>query len=108
MLIPDYTVDDLKHLPLRAIAVFAVRCARRVEHLATGDQHAGEKLSPAVAAAIQMVEDFARGLPFTKCASVLAKIEVGRHAARDELVQERALTTVIWTTHMMATAQRCA
>ena len=77
MLIPDYTVQDLKQLPLRAIAVFTVRCTRRVEHLATGDRPEAEGLVPVVEAAIQTVEDFARGLTFTKHALVNQQIEMG-------------------------------
>src|SRR5208337_5355370 len=33
MNIPEYSAQDLKKLPLRAIAALAARCARRVEHL---------------------------------------------------------------------------
>ena len=34
MKLPDFTVEHLKALPLRAIVAFAARCARRVEPLA--------------------------------------------------------------------------
>ena len=34
MELPDFTVEHLKALPLRAIVAFAARCARRVEPLA--------------------------------------------------------------------------
>ena len=34
MQLPDFTVEHLKALPLRAIVAFAARCARRVEPLA--------------------------------------------------------------------------
>jgi hypothetical protein len=105
LLIPEYTVADLKQLPLRAIAVFAVRCARRVEHFATADHRETEALVPAVEAAIQMVEDFARGLAFTRCARVIQQIEAGRDAARGELLRERALAAVVRATHMVTTAQ---
>ena len=33
MQVPDFTVEHLKELPLRAIVAFAGRCARRVEYL---------------------------------------------------------------------------
>ena len=33
MELPDFTVEHLKKLPLRAIVAFAAHCARRVEHL---------------------------------------------------------------------------
>ena len=34
MQVPEFTVEHLKKLPLRAIVAFAARCARRVEQLA--------------------------------------------------------------------------
>jgi hypothetical protein len=34
MRLANFTLDQLKVLPLRAIVAFAARCARRVEHLA--------------------------------------------------------------------------
>ena len=34
MVLPGFTVEHLKVLPLRAIVAFATRCARRVEPLA--------------------------------------------------------------------------
>ena len=32
MIVTNYTPEDLKKLPLRAIVALAARCARRVEH----------------------------------------------------------------------------
>ncbi len=65
MTIPKYTAEDLKKLPLRAIVALAARCARRVEHLALfPDDHPGsDGCRAAVRDALQMAEDFSRGLP---------------------------------------------
>ncbi len=34
MELPNFSIEDLKKLPLRAMIAFAARSARRVEHLA--------------------------------------------------------------------------
>jgi hypothetical protein len=62
MIVTKYTADDLKKLPLRAIATFAARCARRVEHqaLLPDDHPENEKRRTAMAAALCLAEDFAR------------------------------------------------
>lgn len=59
---PDFTVDHLKRLPLRAIVAFAARCARRVEPLAQrpeGDPER-ERHRACIESALRMAEDFAR------------------------------------------------
>src|SRR5271156_1487560 len=80
MIVTKYTADDLKKLPLRAIAAFAARCARRVEHQALlPDEHPEhEKRRSAVAAAICLAEDFARNSPCTSCESVIRSVEESR------------------------------
>src|SRR5206468_10583972 len=63
MQLPDFTVEHLRQLPLRAIVAFAARCARRVEPLAQlpeGDPRR-ETRREAVEAALRMAEAFARG-----------------------------------------------
>src|SRR5688500_11096927 len=57
------TVEDLKELPLRAIAAWAVRCARRVQPLIPPPEGRPETDRPraVVEAALRMAEDFARG-----------------------------------------------
>ena len=63
MIIPRYTTEDLKQLPLRAIVAFAARCARRVEPL--GQLAAGhpqrESRRVAIDNAIRLAEEIARG-----------------------------------------------
>ncbi|MBV8487674.1 MAG: hypothetical protein JO161_05300, partial [Planctomycetaceae bacterium] len=65
MNIHEYTAQDLKKLPLRAIVALAARCARRVEHLALlPDGHPEcDSYRQAVSDALGMAENFARGLP---------------------------------------------
>ena len=64
MQVPDFTVEHLKELPLRAIVAFAARCARRVEHLAKlpeGDPRS-ESRRAAVEAALCLAESYANGI----------------------------------------------
>ena len=63
MRLANFTLDQLKALPLRAIVAFAARCTRRVEPLAQlpeGDPQR-ESRRTAVDAALRMAESFARG-----------------------------------------------
>jgi hypothetical protein len=106
MLIPKYTLDDFKKLPLRAIVAFAARCARRVETLAIppDDHPEHERCVSAVRDAIQMAEDFARGSPCTSCEAVTSAIEASRDAARGALVREDAMSAVVQAAYTAATA----
>ena len=106
MIIPKYTLDDFKKLPLRAIVAFAARCARRVEQLAIppDDHPEHERCRSAVRDAIQMAEDFARGLPCTSLESVIPAIEASREAAQGELVRANAIAAVVQAAYTAATA----
>ncbi len=110
MIIPKYTLDDFKKLPLRAIVAFAARCARRVEKLATppNDHPEHERCELAVRDAIQMADDFARALPCTSCRSVISAIEASRGAARGTLVREDAISAVVQAAHTAETALNAA
>jgi hypothetical protein len=82
MKLANFTLDQLKVLPLRAIVAFASRCARRVEPLALlpeGDPKR-ENRRAAVDAALRMAEEFARGTDAAPDESVIALID----ATRDE------------------------
>ncbi len=63
MIRTNYTVEDLKKLPLRAIVAFAARCARRVESFAQfpadHPQHEARRL--AIDNAIRLAEEISRG-----------------------------------------------
>ncbi len=106
MIIPKYTLDDFKKLPLRAIVAFGARCARRVESLAIPpDNHpAHESCRSAVTDAIEFAEDFARGSPCTACESVIPAIEASREATRGELVRENAIAAVLQAAYTAAAA----
>jgi hypothetical protein len=58
----------------------------------------------AVRDAIQMAEDFARGVPRTSSASVVSAIEACRSVAQGALVREKAMAAVAETAHAAATA----
>jgi hypothetical protein len=78
MKVPDFTVEQIKRLPLRAIVAFAARCARRAEPLAQlpleHPEH--ERRRAAVDAALRMAESVARGSTACPDESVAAAIPV--------------------------------
>ncbi len=106
MSIPNYTAEDLKKLPLRAIVALSVRCARRVEALALlPEDHArADDCRAAVKAALQMAEDFARGAACTSCESVISAIEACRDTAQGEIVRANAIAAVVQAAYAAATA----
>ena len=69
MIRTQYTTEDLKKLPLRAIVAFAARCARRVESIAQfpADHPQREARRVAIDNAIRLAEEISRG---SACASV--------------------------------------
>ena len=101
-----YTADDLKKLPLRAIVAFAARCARRVERLALppDDHSEKEKWSAAVAEALRVAEDFARGLPCPTIESAVRAVEAGQASLQGDLLRENAYAAVVRAAHAAATA----
>jgi hypothetical protein len=85
MRLANFTVDQLKVLPLRAIVAFAARCARRVEPLAQlpeGDPRR-ETRREAFEAALRMAEAYASGTDVTPDESVVAAIDASRDAGGD-------------------------
>ncbi len=69
MIRTQYTMEDLKKLPLRAIVAFAARCARRVESISQlpADHPQREARRVAIDNAIRLAEDISRG---SACASI--------------------------------------
>jgi hypothetical protein len=108
MQVPDFTVEDLKKLPLRAIVALAARCARRVEHLAQlpqgHPQH--ESRRAAVEAALCMAESYAAGSSAPPEESVLAAIEATRCAANGPAGNEDATIAVFEAAKAAAAASR--
>jgi hypothetical protein len=107
MIVPNYTPEDLKKLPLRAIVALGARCARRVEHLALlpDDHPEKERCRAAVGAALRVAEDFARGRPCPSLESVVREIEACRSIGEGAFVHDMAMAAVIRAAHAAATAR---
>jgi hypothetical protein len=101
-----FTAEDLKKLPLRAIVAFAVRNARRVEHLAVPpDGHPKkEAVRAAIAEGLWLAEDFARGRSSPALEDAVVAIEAGQEAAQVEIARENAYAAVVRAIHAAATA----
>src|SRR5689334_552881 len=108
MIVTNYTPEDLKKLPLRAIVALSARCARRVEYLALlpADHAEGERCRAAVANAIRLAEDFAKGLPCPTLESVAREVEACRAIAEGDFVHDSAMGAVVLAAHAAATALR--
>jgi hypothetical protein len=106
MIVTNYTAEDLKKLPLRAIVALAVRCARRAEHLARlPDGHPeNERCRTVASSAIRMAEDFARGLPCVSLESAVQEVESAREIAKGDFARETALGSIILATRAAANA----
>jgi len=106
MIIPEYTAEDLKRLPLRAIVALAARCARRVEHLALapdGDPDSNA-CCQAVSDALSMAENFARGHPCPSSESVIRAVEKCRDAAQENSARQNALAAAVQAAYSAASA----
>jgi hypothetical protein len=106
MIVTNYTPEDLKKLPLRAIVALAARCARRVEHLALlpDDQPEAQRRRAAVASAIRLAEDCAKGLPCPSLKSVVREIEACRAVVEGDFVRDSAMGAVVWAAHSAGAA----
>jgi hypothetical protein len=106
MIVPDYTTEDLKKLPLRAIVALAARCARRVESLSLlPDDHPElERYRTAVDNAIRLAEDFARGSPCRAVETVIREVDACRAIAQGEYVPEAAVGAAARAAHAAAAA----
>jgi hypothetical protein len=106
MIVTNYTVDDVKKLPLRAIVALSVRCARRVAHLALlpDDRLESERCRAAVANAILLAEDFAMGLPYSSAESVVREVEACRALAQYDYVRDSAMGTIVLAARAAANA----
>ena len=105
MKLANFTVEQLKALPLRAIVAFAARCARRVEHLAQlpeGDPQR-ESRREAIEAALQMAESFARGTDEPPDESVVAAIDASRDVGGG-LAAAAAASAIAQAAHAAASA----
>ena len=105
MKLANFTIDQLKALPLRAIVAFAARCARRVEPLAQlpDGNPQRESRREAVEAALRMAESFARGTDDPPDESVVAAIDASRDAG-GEPACEAAASAIAQAAHAAASA----
>ena len=106
MTVTNYTPEDLKRLPLRAIVALAARCARRVERVALlpEDHPEAARCRAAVSGALRLADDFARGLPCPSLESVVREIEACRAIGEGAFVHDMAMAAVIRAAHAAATA----
>jgi hypothetical protein len=106
MIVTNYTPEDLKKLPLRAIVALAARCARRVEHLVRlPDTHpVRDRCRVATANAIRLAEDFASGSPCSPAETVVREIEECRALANCDFTADSALATVVMAARAAANA----
>jgi hypothetical protein len=93
MIVTNYTPEDLKKLPLRAIVALAARFARRVEpQTVLSDGHPmKERCRSAVANAIGQAEAFANGEPCSSLEPVVREVEACRALAAGDFVCDSAL-----------------
>ncbi len=105
MKLANFTLEQLKALPLRAIVAFAVRCARRVEPLAQLPEGNAQRESrrEAVEAALRMAESFARGTDAPHDESVVAAIDASREAG-GEPANVAAASAIAQAAHAAASA----
>jgi hypothetical protein len=105
MKLANFTLEQLKELPLRAIVAFAARCARRVEPLAQLPEGNAQRESrrEAVEAAIRMAESFARGTDAPPDESVVAAIDASREAG-GETANVDAVSAIAQAAHAAASA----
>src|SRR5271157_2488022 len=105
MKLANFTLEQLKELPLRAIVAFAARCARRVEPLAQLPEGNAQRESrrEAVEAALRMAESVARGKDAPPDESVVAAIDASREAG-GEPANVAAASAIAQTAHAAASA----
>ena len=105
MIRTNYTVEDLKKLPLRAIVAFAARCARRVEDLSELPEGHPERESrrAAINAAIQLAEEISRGSACTSVEPVVRAVEATQAISGNGVACECAAAAVAAAARTAAT-----
>jgi hypothetical protein len=106
MIVTNYSPEDLKKLPLRAIVALSARIARRVEHLALlpDDDPDSKRCRAAVEHAIGLAEAFANGSPCSSVESAVREIEACRAVVQRDFVHDSAIGAVVLAAHAAATA----
>jgi hypothetical protein len=105
MKLANFTIEQLKALPLRAMVAFAARCARRVEPLAQLPEGNPQRKSrrQVVEAALRMAESFASGMDAPPDESAVAAIDASRDAG-GELACSSAAFAIAQAAHAAASA----
>ena len=108
MIVTNYTPENLKKLPLRAIVALAARCARQVEHLALlPDNHPeSQRCRAAVTNALRLAEDFAKGVPCSPSGSVVHEVETYWAVAEGDFLRASAMGAIALAARAAATAER--
>jgi hypothetical protein len=106
MKLPEFTVEHLEKLPLRAIVAFAARCARRVEpHAQLPEGHPQkESRRVAVEAALLIAEAFAKGSVTRPDESVVAAVDASQRVAGGAPGSEDATAAAAKAAHAALTA----
>jgi hypothetical protein len=106
MIVTNYTSEDMKRLPLRAITALVARCARRIapRALIPDDHPDVGRYRAAIENAIQLAEDFAKGLPCPALESSVREIESCEALAEGAFVRETALHAIVLVAHTAASA----
>ena len=108
MILSNYTVENLKKLPVRAIVALSARCARRVEHPPRLPyEHPKQRWCQGVVAnAIGAAADVAKGLQCASLDSVVREAGACRAVADGDFVREMALGAVVMPTRAAASTVR--
>ncbi len=105
MIVTNYTTEDLKKLPLRAIVALIARCARRVEQLALPpDDHPESTALPGGRGERHPTgRGLREGLALPIARIVVREIESCRAVAEGDFVRESAMETIVLAAHAAAT-----
>ncbi len=105
MISTQYTTEDLKKLPLRAIVAFAARCARRVEPVSQlpADHPLRDARRATIGNAIQLAEEIARGSACAYVEPVVQALDSTQAIAGNGIACECAAAAAAAATRTAAT-----
>lgn len=106
MMIREITLEELKKLPLRALAAFAARCARRVEALAASppDDPENNRCGGLVDRAIRFAEEFAQGRPVDGLEPAIRELATIRDSALGSVGRWDAIAAAVAAASTVVTA----
>jgi hypothetical protein len=105
MLDTNFSPEDLKRLPLRAIVAFAARCARRAEQATEGSGKPGgtPERREVLEVSLRLAEDVANGRPRDDVEAVLRVVDASR-APEGDLASINAAAAAVVAAHVAASA----